>query len=131
MILLQAWCGSGYKRGNEQCDDGDLSYACDPARFSCPPTAGSEDPKQLRSNDGCNSFCEIETSFGWECTPGPQYDGFGGTFMCLLLPAPVLCRTFMLVGHVLRLVLSYVLMMLKPTGPTPDVCVVYPLQRSR
>ena len=59
---------------------------CDDTRFSCPPTLDPSDTA-LRSNDGCNSFCEIETSFGWVCTPGPEEDGFGGTFIghvCLL-----------------------------------------------
>ena len=85
---MQAWCGSGYKSGNEQCDDGNLAYLCDPQRFECQEVPSGVDPKQLRKNDGCNTFCEIESSFGWECTPGAQREGFGGALfdLCPLWP---------------------------------------------
>lgn len=76
--LFEAWCGSGFKFGNEQCDDGDLVYECNEDVFVCPPVTPGEPSKALRDNDGCNSFCEIETSFGWGCTPGAQIGGSGG-----------------------------------------------------
>jgi len=76
--LFQAWCGSGYRSGNEQCDDADLSEECNTDWFQCPPVTPGEDPKQLRQNDGCNRFCETESYFGWVCTPRPTIHGFGG-----------------------------------------------------
>jgi hypothetical protein len=83
--LFEAWCGSGFRFGNEQCDDGDLSYDCDVSRFDCPPVTPGENPRVLRANDGCNRFCQLETDFGWACAPGVEKDGGSGA------PKPDVC----------------------------------------
>jgi cysteine-rich repeat protein len=42
-LLFQCQCGSGYRKGSEQCDDGELVGGGGPG-----------------DNDGCNKFCEVE-----------------------------------------------------------------------
>jgi len=83
-LLFQCQCGSGYRKGSEQCDDGELVGGGEPG-----------------DNDGCNKFCEVErgvpcrssasftclrrtsrtntrgasqveTYFGWSCTQFPD-----------------------------------------------------------
>jgi len=76
--LFEAWCGSGFKFGNEQCDDGNLAYYCDETRFECPAVSPGQEGRVLRKNDGCDKFCRTETEFGWVCTPGPQKGGGSG-----------------------------------------------------
>lgn len=59
--IFRAWCGSGYRQGNEDCDDGNLDEDVDLG-------AGHQ--------DGCTAFCRIPRENGWDCyTPPDDEEG--------------------------------------------------------
>mmetsp|Transcript_12338 Transcript_12338/g.42969 ORF Transcript_12338/g.42969 Transcript_12338/m.42969 type:complete len:187 (-) Transcript_12338:177-737(-) len=64
-VLFNCWCGSGFRAGKEQCDDGNLAVnglvggniyteGCNTNTSSCPTSNSPLFGYSLRTNDGCN-----------------------------------------------------------------------------
>mmetsp|Transcript_12330 Transcript_12330/g.42941 ORF Transcript_12330/g.42941 Transcript_12330/m.42941 type:complete len:271 (-) Transcript_12330:145-957(-) len=88
-VLFNCWCGSGFRAGKEQCDDGNLAVnglvggniyteGCNTNTSSCPTSNSPLFGYSLRTNDGCNEFCQVESSSGWSCyrDPAPADGGW-------------------------------------------------------